>query len=89
MSMSPVSSRRGAGRTSSDRSAREAQSPVRVIFLFTTLTAAAVVLTLIAAYWGHDGAAALGYLGGGMFGAALTFLLLTSAQWERSSRPQR
>jgi hypothetical protein len=29
------------------------------------------------------GAEALGYLGGGMFGAALTFLLLSSAQWGR------
>jgi hypothetical protein len=64
-------------------------SPRRVVVLFTTLTAAAVVLTLIAGYWRHDGADALGYLGGGMFGAALTFLLLSSAQWGGHLKPHR
>jgi hypothetical protein len=64
-------------------------SPGQVIVLFTTLTAAAVLLTLIAAYWRHDGADALGYLGGGMFGAALTFLLLSSARWGEHSKPNR
>jgi hypothetical protein len=75
--------------TSLDQSQRQGQSPGRVIVLFTALTAAAVALTLVAAYWRHDGADALGYLGGGMFGAALTFLLLSSAQWRGSSRPHR
>jgi uncharacterized membrane protein required for colicin V production len=55
----------------------------RVVMLFAALTTAAVALTLIAAYWRNDGAEALGYLGGGMFGAALTYLLVTSAQWGR------
>ena len=64
-------------------------SPARVIVLFTALAAAAVVLTLVAAYWHHDGAQAVGYLGGGMFGAALTFLLVSSAQWRRPSQPHR
>ena len=75
--------------TSLDQSQRQGQSPGRVIVLFTALTAAAVTLTLVAAYWRHDGADALGYLGGGMFGAALTFLLLSSAQWRGPSRPHR
>jgi hypothetical protein len=57
--------------------------PGRVVAVFTALTAAAVALTLVAAYWRHDGAQALGYLGGGMFGAALTFLLLSSTPWGR------
>jgi uncharacterized membrane protein required for colicin V production len=75
--------------TSLDRSHPEAQPPGRVIVLFSALTVAAVALTLVAAYWRHDGADALGYLGGGMFGAALTFLLLTSAQWSGRSRRHR
>jgi hypothetical protein len=82
--------------TSLDQSQREAcspgplhGSPGRVIVLFTAITAAAVALTLVAAYWRHEGAEALGYLGGGMFGAALTFLLLSSAQLSRPSRPHR
>ena len=69
--------------TSLDQPQRDAHSrsplgdsPGPVIVLFTALTAAAVALTLVAAYWRHAGAEALGYLGGGMFGAALTFLLL-------------
>jgi hypothetical protein len=60
---------------------QQGQSPGRVTIVFTALTAAAVALTLVAAYWRNDGAQALGYLGGGMFGAALTFFLVSSAQW--------
>jgi uncharacterized membrane protein required for colicin V production len=75
--------------TSLDQSQRQGESPGRVIVLFMALTVAAVALTLVAAYWRHDGADALGYLGGGMFGAALTFLLLSSAQWGGPSRPHR
>jgi uncharacterized membrane protein required for colicin V production len=55
----------------------------RVVVVFTALAAAAVALTRVAAYWRHDGAQALGYLGGGMFGAALTFLLLSATPWGR------
>jgi uncharacterized membrane protein required for colicin V production len=73
--------------TSLDQHRRHGQSPGRVIVVFMALTAAAVALALIAAYWRHDGAEALGYLGGGMFGAALTFLLLSSAQSGGPSRP--
>jgi len=75
--------------TALDRSQREGHAPLRIVVLFAALTAAADALTLIAAYWRHDGAEALGYLGGGMFGAALTFLLLSSAQWRRPSKPRR
>ena len=64
--------------TSLERSERQAHPTGRIIVLFTVLTTAAVALTLVAAYWHHDGAEALGYLGGGMFGAALTFLLLSA-----------
>ncbi len=48
----------------------------RTIIVFVALTVAAVTLVTISAYWANDGAEALGYLGGGMFGAALTYLLL-------------
>ena len=75
--------------TSLNESEPAVHSPARAIVLFTALTAAAVALTLIAAYWHHDGAQAVGYLGGGMFGAALTFLLLSSSQWGRPSQPPR
>ena len=53
----------------------------RPVVVFTALTVAAVVLVTIGAYWRNDGAAALGYLGGGMFGAALTYILLTLAPY--------
>ena len=53
------------------------RATVRAVVIFTALTAAAVVLVTVGAYWRHDGAAALGYLGGGMFGSALTYILLT------------
>ncbi len=48
----------------------------RTVLVFVALTVAAVTLVTISAYWANDGAEALGYLGGGMFAAALTFLLL-------------
>ena len=48
----------------------------RTVLVFVALTVAAVTLVTISAYWANDGAEALGYLGGGMFGAALTYLLL-------------
>jgi len=57
--------------------ASSATTTVQAVVVFATLTAAAVVLVTIGAYWHNDGAAALGYLGGGMFGAALTYILLT------------
>jgi uncharacterized membrane protein required for colicin V production len=75
--------------TSLEHAHPQAYSSARVIVLFTALTAAAVALTLIAAYWRNDGAQAVGYLAGGMFGAALTFLLLSSAQWRRPSQRHR
>jgi hypothetical protein len=57
--------------------ASSVMATVRVVIVFAALTAAAVVLVTIGAYWRNGGAAALGYLGGGMFGAALTYILLT------------
>jgi hypothetical protein len=48
----------------------------RTVIVFVALTVAAVTLVTISAYWANDGAEALGYLGGGMFAAALTYLLL-------------
>ena len=65
--------------------ASSARATVRVVVLFAALTAAAVVLVTISAYWRNDGAAALGYLGGGMFGAALTYVLLTLTPYRSSS----
>jgi hypothetical protein len=67
----------------------DAPSPGQVIFLFAALTMAAVVLTLVAAYWRHDGAEALGYLGGGMFAAALAYVLLESSRWPGRRPPPR
>jgi hypothetical protein len=57
---------------------------VQVVVVFAALTAAAVVLVTISAYSRNDGAAALGYLGGGMFGAALTYILLTLGPYRSS-----
>ncbi len=48
----------------------------RTVTVFVALTVAAVTMVTISAYWGNDGAEALGYLGGGMFAAALTYVLL-------------
>ena len=48
----------------------------RTVLIFVTLTVAAVTMVTISAYWANDGAEALGYLGGGLFAAALTYFLL-------------
>jgi hypothetical protein len=56
----------------------------RIVVVFVGLTLGAVVLTLISAYWRHVGAPALGYLGGGMFAAALTYLLVETSTVTRS-----
>jgi len=52
------------------------------VLVFVCLAVAGVGLAVAGAYWQHDGAEALGYIGGGLFAAALTFLLLRF-----SSRP--
>ena len=57
----------------------------RTVLIFVALTVAAVTLVTTSAYWGNDGAEALGYLGGGMFAAALTYVLLQSPRPHRSS----
>jgi uncharacterized membrane protein required for colicin V production len=57
----------------------------QTVVLFVALTLAAVGLVIVSAYWHHDGAEAFGYLGGGMFGAALTYLLLTTAARRRDA----
>ena len=49
---------------------------VQVIVVFVCLVLAGVGLAVFSAYWDNDGAEALGYIGGGMFGAALTYFLL-------------
>jgi hypothetical protein len=59
------------------RPAASMNPTARVVVVFVALAAAAVILVTISAYWRNDGAAALGYLGGGMFAAALTYILLT------------
>jgi hypothetical protein len=60
----------------------------RTILVFVALTVAAVTLVTISAYWGNDGAEALGYLGGGMFAAALTYVLLQSPRPHHPSSAQ-
>ena len=66
------------------RPASSVTATARIVVVFAALTAAAVVLVTISAYRRNDGAAALGYLGG-MFGAALTYILLTLAPYKSSS----
>lgn len=68
-----------------NKPASSATATVRVVIFSALLTAAAVVLVAIGAYWRNDGAAALGYLGGGMFAAALTYVLLAPplSRWLR------
>jgi hypothetical protein len=62
---------------------------VQVTVVFVCLVVAGVGLAVFSAYWDNDGAEALGYIGGGMFGAALAYYLLEMSRLGHGPRLSR